>query len=330
VITGNNGAGKSSLLEAIAYASLGRSFRGSPRESLIRNGADRAIVRIAIASEGRQQLVEIEIANHRRDRVFINHSTMSRLGDLLEVLRVTVFTPDDLALVKGPPQERREYLDGALVAVIPRFAAVCQELDRVLRQRASLLRQAGGRLSPGIATTLDVWDEKFVGIGQTLTAARRDLASRLQPFVGAAFTRLTGIAMPIQLEYVPSYAGDLQTAIAEARTEDVRRGLTTVGPHRDELRVSVDDLDARTRLSQGRQRAVTLALRLGAHLLVTEATGTAPVLLLDDAFSELDERTSTALVRELPPGQAMLTTAGEIPPNATVARAVHIVSGSVQ
>jgi DNA replication and repair protein RecF len=287
-------------------------------------------VRIAVESSARQQLVEIEIADRRRDRVLINHTPMARLGDLLEVLRVTVFTPDDLALVKGAPQERRDYLDDTLVAADTRLAPVRQELDRILRQRATLLRQAGGRLSPEVAATLDVWDEKLIGTGGALTTARRDLAARLEPFVGAAFTRLTTIDNPVRLEYLPSYEGDLRTAVEQARTEDVRRGVTTIGPHRDELRVSVDDLDARTRLSQGRQRAVTLALRLGAHLLVTAAAGTAPVLLLDDAFSELDEQTSAALVRELPPGQAMLTTASGVPVGATVAKSVHIVGGSVQ
>lgn len=276
-------------------------------------GAISAVIRAEFEERSRTTLVEIEIAPPRRDVVQQNRQRVTRVRDLLEISRVTVFSPDDLSLVKGGPAERRRYLDDVLVSAFPRHAALRQNLERILRQRGVLLRQAGGRLTTDIEATLDVWDQQLINAADTLTAARRQLVLELNPHVRDAFFRLTQLTESLELTYEPSYRGDFQTALLASRTDDLKRQTTGVGPHRDEVMIAVGDLDARSRLSQGRQRAVTLALRLASHEVVTRHVGSRPLLLLDDAFSELDEGTASALVRELPEGQAVLTTAGPLP-----------------
>lgn len=327
VVTGENGAGKTSLLEAIGYVATLRSFRGSPREALVRNGTARAVVRAEVDEAGRRSLIEIELDPARRDRVQLNRQRVTRSEDLVEALRVTVFTPDDLALVKGGPELRRDYLDTVLESARPRLALVRRAVERSLRQRNTLLRQAAGRLTPEVAATLDVWDAQLGQAGDQLVAARKALVDVLSPHAGAAFSRLTRIGAPLELSYRSSFEGGLLDALVAARGDDVRRGTTTIGPQRDDLVLSCDGLDARTRLSQGRQRSAALALRLAAHEVVTDKAGSRPVLLLDDAFSELDPATAEALLAELGAGQAILTTAGPVPAGIEPALVLRLDQG---
>lgn len=288
-----------------------------------------AVVRAETGSDGRDELVEIELVRDGRDRVLRNHHRPRRNAELLETLRVTVFTPDDLALVKGGPQYRRDYLDNALVAAYPRRLELRQNVERIVRQRGSLLRQAGGHSSREVETTLDVWDEQLAVAGEELIRARQDLLEEIAPLADIAFRDLTGADEQLRLSYRPSFQGKLAEALKAARGEDLRRQATTVGPHRDDIDAMVGTLDVRTRVSQGRQRCATLALRLAAHGAVTAASGTSPVLLLDDAFSELDEPTAEALFRELPAAQALLTTAGALPPGANPAAVVLVDDGRI-
>ncbi|MCU1493451.1 MAG: recF [Acidimicrobiaceae bacterium] len=329
VVTGDNGAGKTSLLEAIGYCSSLKSFRGSPRESLVRSGSASAIVRLEAADGSRHTLVEIEITPPRRDQAMRNRQRVRRVQELLETVRVTVFTPDDLALVKGGPQERRDFLDEVVVSAHPRLSVARHTVERVLRQRNVLLRQAGGRAGPEVSTTLDVWDHQLAAAGTELAEARATLVAELAPLASSAFSRLTGTGAGVVLDYQRSFGDSLAEALASHRHEDLKRGVTTVGPHRDDLAITSDDLDARTRLSQGRQRCVTLALRLAAHGVVGSYAGAPPVLLLDDAFSELDDATAKALVSELPPGQAILTTAGPLPPGSSPDAVVRLRDGRI-
>jgi DNA replication and repair protein RecF len=262
--------------------------------------------------------------------VQLNRQRVARPHELLETLRTTVFTPDDLALVKAGPQERRDFLDDVAAGAHPQLTVVRQNVERILRQRNLLLRQAGGRLNSDVASTLDVWDYQLVVAGTKLTEAREAIVLELEPLTSNAYARLTSSRVGLGLRYRRSFGPDLGAALERSREEDLKRGLTTVGPHRDELEIESDGLDARTRLSQGRQRCVTLALRLAAHEVVGAHAGSAPVLLLDDAFSELDDATARALVNELPPGQAILTTAGPIPPGATPGAIARMADGRVQ
>jgi DNA replication and repair protein RecF len=329
-IVGSNGEGKTNLLEAIGYLATLSSFRGAPGEALVRMGRDTAVVRAELEVEGREQLVEAELRAVGRDRVLVNRQPLKRARDLLGTIRVTVFSPDDLELIKGGPAERRRYLDETLVACSPRHDATRSDLDRILRQRTTLLKQAGGRLTPEIEATLDVWDAKLTEVGERLGDARQKLVERLEPVVAKAYDDVASTAAQVTITYeAPWRAEGLAAALAEARRDDVRRAVSTVGPHRDELVCTIDGLPSRTHASQGEQRSLALALRLGSHAVVTEVTGTTPVLLLDDVFSELDAARSHALLEHLPSGQSLLTTAGPLPEGIAPELVVRVSGGAI-
>jgi DNA replication and repair protein RecF len=327
VISGDNGAGKTSLLEALVYCSVLRSFRGVGKEAVIRTGTEQASVRCELHNGTRHVEIDVDICLGRRDRAERNRARVEGARDLLEVLRTSLFTPDDLELAKGSPALRRDLLDDVIEATRPRLGAERANLDRILRQRNALLRQLGGRLTDTAATTLAVWDERLAETGERVAQARSEVTHDLEPIAAEAFGALAPNAGTLRLRYAKSYVGPLAAAIATAREDDLRRQVTTVGPQRDDLEISTRGLDARTRLSQGRQRCVALALRLATHRYLTDLTGVLPVLLLDDAFSELDDHTARALVDEVRHGQALLTTAGTLPPGATPQLVVRLVDG---
>ena len=329
-VVGANGEGKSNLLEALGYLATLESFRGAPREALVRVGSQQATVRAEGDADGRRLLVEAEITTGRgRDRVLVNRQPLRRARDLLGVLRVTVFAPDDLELVKGGPSARRRYIDDLLVALHPKYDALRADVDRALKQRNSLLKQCNGRLDEAAGFTLDVWDAKLAEHGEALATAREETAAELAPVVSEAYDQVAGRAPAVGLRYERSWAGGLLEALQESRKDDLRRGVTLVGPHRDDLGLSLAGLPARTHASQGEQRSLALALRLGSHHLVGQVTGSFPLLLLDDVFSELDPARSAALLRHLPGGQSLLTTASALPEEAKPDRVVRIAAGAV-
>lgn len=331
VVIGDNGQGKTNLAEALAYLATLSSFRSAPTDALIRAGADTAIIRATIRQDdGRSTLIEVELAVVGRNRVQVNRQKLGRVRDLLGSVRVTVFSPDDLILVKGGPGDRRRFMDDTLVALAVKYDSVRLEIDRIVRQRNTLLKQCGGRLTEDVAITLDVWDAKFAAIADQFGYARATLVARLNPMVQEAYEQLAGMPTPLELHYEPLWrSGGLAAALADARPVDVRRGVSTVGPHRDELSMTINGLPSRTHASQGEQRTLALALRLAGHRLVTERTESAPVLVLDDVLSELDDHRATALVGHLPSGQVVITTASELPEAASADHVLRIVGGQV-
>jgi DNA replication and repair protein RecF len=329
VVVGDNGQGKTNLVEALGYLATLDSFRGAPDDALVREGTDAAVVRADVVhTDGREVLIEAEILRTGRNRVLVNKQRLQRARDLLGVVRVTVFSPDDLVLLKGGPADRRRYLDDTLVALSPRYDVARSELERILRQRNALLKQAGGRLAAEIELTLDVWDAKLSEVGERVGRARAAVVAELEPLVSKAYGELVRAPAAVVVTYDPAWrASGLAAALAEGRAGDVRRQVSLVGPHRDEVAVLLNGLPARTHASQGEQRSLALALRLAAHELVRSRTGDTPVLLLDDVFSELDPERSQALLDHLPAGQVLLTTAGVLPPGARPERTLRISEG---
>ena len=329
-IVGDNGQGKSSLLEAVSYLATLRSFRAVPSEALVRQGAAAAIVRAEGEREQRSLLIEAEISSAGRSRVQVNRQRLQRSRDLLGYLRVSVFTPDDLELVKGGPSIRRAFLDDTLVALDPSMYQTFSDLERVLRQRNTLLRQARGRRTSEIETTLDVWDGQFAPLGDTIATRRMTLINEISPVLNAAYAAVARTPVSIEIHHDPDWLTlGLGEALVRSRDEDLRRQVTTVGPHRDDISFSIGGLPARTHASQGEQRSLALALRLAAHELVTSVTGTSPVLLLDDVFSELDPQRSDALVASLPSGQTLLTTAGALPAGVEPNQVLRVDNGEL-
>jgi len=337
VICGANAQGKTSLLEAVGWAATGKSFRGVPDSALVRTGCDAAILRAEVVDDDRVQLLEAEIRASGRNRVQLNRNPVQRTRDLLGLMRVTVFAPDDLQLVKGGPANRRDHLDDLLVALSPRYEAARADYERVLKQRNALLR--GGLRGEDAVGTLDVFDLQLAAAGAELARGRVKLLERLVPAVGDAYAQLAGTRTPITTVYEAEWApagldGELDALLLDAfashRKTEVERGVTLVGPHRDEWRLLVGGMESRTHASQGEQRTLALALRLGGHRLCGELTGSSPVLLLDDVFSELDDQRAVALVAHLDAGQTLVTTAGAVPRGISADRMVRVDAGRVE
>ena len=315
-VVGPNGHGKTNLLEAVGFAAGLGSFRGAGDAALIREGAPSAVIRCSGLQEAeRAVLIEVELARARPNRVRVNQQPVSRRRDLLGVLTATAFSPTDLELVKGEPAVRRRWMDDALAAVRPSWGALRGELDRILRQRNTLLRQAQGRAVGDVGITLDVWDAKLAAVGDELRARRRDLLAAMEPEIRRHYTRISQGQDDAGVVYASSWDEEsLADALAAARSEDLRRSSTTVGPHRDDVLLEIGGLPARSHASQGEQRSLALALRLAVDSEVRDRRGVEPVLLLDDVFSELDAGRAAALLETLPPGQQILTTASPVLP----------------
>ena len=213
----------------------------------------------------------------------------------------------------------------------PRHQTLRSDVERILKQRNALLRGVHGRLDDDAAFTLDVWDAKLTAVGEDLVRARRSLITELAPVFAEVLCALTGRTARVSLRYMADWdeAGGLAEALAASRDDDLRRGVTTTGPHRDEVEIRLAGLPARIQASQGEQRSLALALRLAGHRVVGDRTGTEPVILLDDVFSELDTDRATALVELLPDCQTLLTSAGVLPAGVQTPNVVRISAGRV-
>jgi DNA replication and repair protein RecF len=309
VFAGENGQGKTSLLEAIGYLSTLASHRSALDAPLVRQGAPRAVVRTEVRDGGRRLLVELEITPGRTNRARLAGAPVPRPREILGAVRAVLFAPDDLALVQGDPGERRRFLDELLTVRFPRYAAVRSDFDRVLKQRNALLKSVGGfRQGPGNLPTLDVWDDHLARTGAALIIGRLELLDLLGPLVDKAHTAVAPGGGAVSLAYRSSIdpAGDdeapvpaaqlrdreavteaLRAALARQRRAELDRGITLVGPHRDDLTVTLGTLPARGYASHGESWCLALALRLAAYDLL-RSDGREPVLLLDDVFAELD------------------------------------------
>lgn len=313
VLLAPNGTGKTSVLEALGYLGTGRSFRGATRETMIRVGADDAYVRATvIQDDAAPLLIEAQLSRHGRSRIQVNRRAARTRRDLVDAVAVSTFAPEDVGIVQGGPAGRRDLLDDALAALEPGAGTLLEDVARALRQRGALLRQIHGHLDAGAAATLDVWDDRLGALGDELAERRRALVKDLQPLVEARYRTLSADDARIGASYVASWSGALGDALHGARSDDVRRGVSTVGPHRDDVALTLAGRDARTQASQGEQRSLALALRLAVHEQVTVARDRPPLLLLDDVFSELDAGRQERMLGLLPRGQALLTTA--VPP----------------
>jgi DNA replication and repair protein RecF len=352
VFAGGNAQGKTTVLEGVGWLARMSSFRGAPDSALVRVGCEKAILRAEIvpANRGpdvRPDLIEAEIAAAGRNRVLLNRKPLPRARDLLGSLRVTVFAPDDLRLVKAGPAERRAELDDLLVALSPRYDAVQSDYERVLKHRNAWLRTWSRADDPA---SLDVWDEQLVRAGAELVRGRLKLLERLAAPLGKAYGDVAGAAADVAGAYEASWAreplgeaGDvildetrlddvgplLAEAVGRSRSADLERRLTLIGPHRDDWRLSIDGLDARRYASQGEQRSLALAVRLAGHVVISDVVGEPPVLLLDDVFSELDEARANNLVAHMPIAQALVTTAGTLPPGLPAERVVWVAGGRI-
>jgi DNA replication and repair protein RecF len=351
VLVGANGEGKTNLVEALNYLATLGSHRVASDAPLVRAGAERAVVRAAVVADERELRIELEITPGRANRARLNGAPVNRVRDVLGALRTVLFAPEDLAIVRGDPAERRRFLDELVVARAPRLAGVRADYERVLRQRAALLKSAAAARRGGDLGTLDVWDGHLAEHGAQLLAARLRAVRALRPHAAAAYAHVAPASAALTLSYasslsasLPDLAGEvvpeppqLQAALlaelAKARPAELDRGVNLVGPHRDDLDLGIGELPVRGYASHGEGWSVALALRLGSYeLLRSDALpGGDPVLILDDVFAELDgERREQLALAAAKAEQAVVTAAvaGDVPEQLAGAR-FDIHSGTV-
>ncbi len=329
---GRNGQGKTNLVEAIDYLSRLSSHRVATDAPLVRAGADQAIVRASVVKEGRTALLEVELNPGRANRARINRSPLPRPREIIGLVRTVVFAPDDLTLVKGDPSERRKLLDDLLTLRTPRLAGVRSDYDRILKQRNSLLKTAGvarGSARDAAMSTLEIWDDNLARVGAELLGARLGLVEELRPYLGKAYEAVARGASrdDADLEYRASIdltspteartsTTELQAVLLEAiaarRKDELDRGVSLVGPHRDELLLTLGNADLRLPVkgyaSHGESWSFALALRLASYDLL-RADGDDPILVLDDVFAELDAERRSQLAHLVAGAEQVLVTA---------------------
>jgi DNA replication and repair protein RecF len=327
---GPNGQGKTNLVEAVAFLATQRSHRVAADQALVRHGAERALLRSILCRGEREVRLELEINPGTTNRARVNRSLVNRARDALGILRAVVFAPEDLAIAKGDPAERRRFLDDLLVAQRPRLAGTRGDYDRVLRQRNTLLRSAStrfrGQADPAALGTLDVWDRHLADAGAELLSARLALVDALRPHIEVHYRRVAEtVEKPAggndpTIAYVASGGTDLTglgrehlrdllvEQLSARRDDEIERGLTLVGPHRDELMLSLGALPVRGYASHGEAWSLTLALKLAAFE-VLRADADDPVLILDDVFAELDDHRRARLGEVVGATEQVLVTA---------------------
>ncbi len=320
---GRNGQGKTNLVEAIDYLSRLASHRVATDAPLVKAGTDQAVVRASVVKDGRTAMLEVELNPGRANRARINRSPLPRPREIIGLVRTVVFAPDDLTLVKGDPSDRRKFLDDLLVLRAPRLAGVRSDYDRILRQRNSLLKTAGiarGSSRDAAMSTLEIWDDNLARVGGEILAARLQLVEDLRPYVGKAYEAVArgasrddaDLDYRASVEVTDDLAAALLAAIADRRKEELDRGISLVGPHRDELLLTLGDGELRLPVkgyaSHGESWSFALALRLASYDLL-RADGDDPILVLDDVFAELDAERRSQLADLVAGAEQVLVTA---------------------
>lgn len=343
---GANGQGKTNLIEAIDYVSTLESHRVSADVPLVRHGSDQAVVRTDVRREDRTARLEVEITPGRANRARVNGAVLPRTREVIGILRTVLFSPEDLSLVKGDPSDRRRFIDTLLTLRSPRLAGVRSDYDRALKQRTALLKSARGRGDRVDVSTLDIWDDKVAALGGELIAHRLATLAELRPMLAQAYRDVAADAADDRRLVRATYRstvelGDasdpadvraaLLAGMAQKRSEELDRGISLVGPHRDEIVLDIGDLPARGYASHGESWSLALALRLASFELLRD-DGDDPVLILDDVFAELDSRRRERLVALVSDVEQVLVTAavaGDVPAELAGTR-YAVAAGEVQ
>jgi DNA replication and repair protein RecF len=339
LLVGPNGQGKTNFVEAIGYLATLRSHRVAGYLPLIKNAEPEisgAVIRAMVSHDARDALVELEINRDSLNRGRVNKSPVNRVRDILGYVNVVIFAPEDLDIVKKDPSNRRDFIDSLLIQVSPRYAGVFSDYERVLKQRNTLLRTARQTGAKGNSlSTLDAWDESLIKFGSEIVAARLALVERLRPLVLAAYqsiaianneprilvkSSLLGSLVPDgeefdELEYIETanldeVANLYRSKLERVRSKELERGITLVGPHRDDLVLLLSNLPAKGYASHGESWSYALALRLASiQLLKAETRSGDPILILDDVFAELDAGRRSRLAELVSDNEQVLITA---------------------
>ncbi|MDZ7577118.1 MAG: DNA replication/repair protein RecF [Candidatus Nanopelagicales bacterium] len=343
VLLGSNGNGKTNLVEAVGFAATLESHRIAKDSALVRWGAERAVIRVsARVRQERDVVVELQIDPSRTCRPRINGAEVPRTRDVLGHVRCVMFTPEDVRLVKGEPADRRRFIDEVMFQVSPRYAGVRGDYDKVLKQRSALLRTAPSR-SADVMRSMDVWDERLAELGGDLMWGRLNAVRRLADPMAVAYALISPTRDDALIEYVPSVSGlvsatskaesarMLLSALRDRRDEEMSRGVTLSGPHRDDLRITLCGNPVRGFASHGESWSLGIALRLASFDVMRSLTGDSPVLVLDDVFAELDADRRERLVAAVSAADQILVTAAvaEDVPKSLARTEVYVSKGEV-
>ncbi len=309
VFIGTNGQGKTNLIEALNYCASFSSHRVASDQPLVKQGESSAAVQVVVEQDSRTISLDVEITPGKANKAKQNGSPLTKARDLLGILLTVTFAPEDLMLIKGDPSERRKFMDDSITQLIPSYAGVRADFEKSLRQRNALLKSAYGKRTEEVLHTLDVWDVQLAKTGAAVMYHRLKLIENMQELVSDAYTKVSDDRGPLAISYVSNLevpAGELTiasiesamlAALTEKRNSELDRGITLVGPHRDELQLMLRDLPVRGYASHGESWSCALALKLSLfELLKRSSRGGDPVLILDDVFAELDEIRRSKLV----------------------------------
>lgn len=340
---GENGEGKTNLVESVGFLANLESHRVGQVATLISKSSKSATISAKVTHSGREQLVAAELNSGSTNRYFLSGKQQKRASDLLGYVSAVIFAPEDLDLVRRDPADRRHFLDGAMAQLKPRLGGLKSDYDRVLKQRNALLKSAKAVSNPDL-TTLDIWDEQLIDLGSKITEARLELISKIEPLLQHFYTELSAAEEHITLNLVSINADDaqeqldraaiadqLKQRILENRTRELERGITLVGPHRDELLIEKDSLLARSHASQGEAWSIALGLKLAMAELLREGPGGDPILILDDVFAVLDRGRRQRLISFVQDFEQVLVTAADrdSTPEISWAAAFEVVGGEL-
>ena len=312
-----NGTGKTSVLEAVYALATAQSFRTSSAHDMIRTNETQSEVHGVLFQNNRRVQVDLTISKGLKNttkKMLINGNKPKSRIELADVLPITIFTPEGVGIVRESPENRRTFLTGEIEDKEPKTAVLMERFNKILKQRNALLYAFDGQTpTTSQKNELDAWSSDFIDVSNEVLEVREKTIALLLPLVQHFYEELSESSTPIGVSYERSWLGDLSTALTKSLNDDLYRRHTTVGPHRDDIMLSINTRDARRQASQGEQRSIALALRLAGHNLVKQERGIEPLLLLDDVFSELDPLRSNRLLQLLPTGQTLVTTASPLP-----------------
>lgn len=349
LVFGENGEGKTNLIEAVSYISSLESHRVAGYQSLIRQNQPSAQLSAKVNHNSRQMLVGIELGRDASNRYFLNGSVRKKTSEILGLVRTVSFAPEDLDLIRRDPSDRRKFLDSSLMQLRPRLAGVKTDYDRVLKQRNALLKSARGLKNPDLAT-LDIWNEQLVTLGTEIASERLKLVTALAPLLQDFYAVLSDARDEIRLRLVSEVGGDdnekwadiepdarLYSQLFFERLEslqrkEIERGITLVGPHRDELLINKDGLLAKTHASQGEAWSLALGLKLALGDVSRKTSDNGdPILLLDDVFAVLDKGRRERLVEFVTDYEQVIITAADetMAPELSWSNKMHVISGDV-
>ena len=342
IFIGNNAQGKTNLLEAIYVGGFGKSFRTSKDVELIKMGAETTTAHISAIKYGREFTIDYRIKKNKKKEIKVNGSSLTKISELIGFFNIVIFSPEDLKLIKGTPVDRRKFIDRELSHISPTYCAKLIEYHKILTQRNNLLRQISTKSS--LKSTLIIWDEKLSNVGTEIILRRIEFIEKLNMISNKIHYGISGGKESLKLGYLPNIKAsksnekekileEFEKKLFENQTTDIKRGFTSVGPHRDDMTFLINDIDIRNYGSQGQQRTAALSLKLSEIEIIKEEVGEYPILLLDDVMSELDIYRQNDLVKTLNKMQTIITTTDVnniFSENVSNARIFSVNSGKIQ